>query len=383
MSYINTFDKKVGKRSDDYRHDPGSYDYFGLAHWWAYNYGYKTTAGDRMKADGNRIKSYTTVIGRMFDPAEKGEQPFVLLSSGRYSNTTVTHMSAIRRAVSHMNYMFISNPDPFYKEDHIANLRALLSALEHLAEEYPKKRKESTRLDVIRSMISNKRNAEKYASYFKLRNSSEYKQIGKFPMPTDENFAELIEQSTKDKMAAEARAKAKKARALKKENKEKADKVQAKLKAWLNGDNVYVNSHYLEKVYLRIKDGIIETTENAHIGMMDAMKAYLRFKKGTLKEGMHIGPYTYGGIDNGKNAHVGCHIIPLKDIDLMVGAIIAERDAYIEDDRRTRDAEYEAEMEEMGSLDEIMGELAKLDESLEDIASAMGVPASMIGENED
>jgi flagellin-specific chaperone FliS len=370
MSLPNSFDREVGKRKNLYRHDPGSYDYSGLAHWWAYNYGYKTTGQGRMTADGNRIKSYSTVIGRMFDPVKKGAQPFVLLASGRYSNTTATHMSAIHSAVSHMDYMFIADPDPFGRDDHISNLRVILSSLEHLASEYPKKRKDTTREAVLSGMVNNKKNAEKYASYFKVKNTSEYKQIKKFPMPTDENFEELFEQTIKDKMAAAARLKAKKARARKKENEKNAAIAKGRLERWLKGEDVYVDSRYLEKVYLRIKNNLIETTESAHIGLIDAVKAYIRLKKGTLKEGMHIGPYVYGGIDEMKNIHVGCHVIPLEDVDIMIGTVIAEKEAYMEDDQRRRDAEYEAEQNV--SLGELFGELAQLVGGLDDAIEELG-----------
>ena len=323
MSLKNTFDKKVSKRSLGNKHSPGSYDYSGLAHWWAYNYGYKTTGGKRMTSDGNRIKSYTTVIGRMLDPAKNGLQPFVLLSSIRHSNTTATHVRAVLDAVSHMDYMFVRNPDPSSREDHISNLQLLLSSLEDLADDYHKKRKDSTRNTIVEKMIANKLNAEKYASYFKLKTTSEYKQIKKHPMPTDINFAELHEQSVKNRMRAKARADAKKARKLKEYRAEKASMAAASLKRWLNGEEVRVDGHYLEKVYMRISGDRIETTGRAALSLEEAIKAYLSFKKGTLKENMSIGPYSFGGIDEDMNAHVGCHVIPLKDIEAMIDEVIA------------------------------------------------------------
>jgi len=373
MSSRNTFDKKVGKRSSGNKYSPGSYDYSGLAHWWAYNYGYKHTGGGRMTSDGNKIKSYTTVIGRMLDPAKKGLQPFVLLSSERYSNTTATHMRAVLDAVSHMDYMFISNPDPRSREDHILNLQSLLSSLEYLAEDYHKKRKDSTRNAIVEKIMVNKLNAEKYASYFKLKRSSEYKQIKKYPLPTDANFTEFHEQSVKSKMRAKARADARRARRLKKDRAEKSLIEEANLKRWLNGENVRVNGDYLEKVYMRISGDMIETTSRVTVGLNEVTKAYLRFKKGTLKEGMKIGSYTYGGIDEDNNAHIGCHVIPLEDIDAIIGVVIAERAAYIENDQRIRQSAYDKEMDM--SFDEIMGELkdcfVQLDKTYDDIITSM------------
>jgi len=151
-----------------------------------------------MTADGNRIKSYNAVIGRMFDPVKKGGQPFVLITSNSYSNTTSGHISHLRGAVQHMDCIYISNPNPYGKEDHVSNLREILSSIEYSAREYPKKRKESTREAVAFQMARAKSITEKYGDYFKLRNLKEYKEIMKFPMPTDENFEELLEQTIQD-----------------------------------------------------------------------------------------------------------------------------------------------------------------------------------------
>ena len=383
-------DKKVRKRKSENPRSPGSYDYLGLAHWWVYNNGHASTAFDRrggvyrMSAEGTRIKSYSTVIGRMFDPVKKGGQPLILLTSNNYSPTTQTHMGAILSAASHMDYLYIANPDPCYMDDHQSNLNVLLSNLDHLAEEYPKKRRDSTRKAVANAMAENVSVANRYASYFKLKKTSPYKQIVKFPMPDDVDFESKIEQSVKDRMMAEQRARSKKVRDLEKQKKKEYEKAQSQLALWLKGEEVYVNRGYLDKVYLRIVDNTIETTENASIGMGDAIRAYIRFSKGKLNKGMHIGAYTYGGIDEDKNAHIGCHTIPLADIDKMVATVIAERAAYAEDDKRDRDKAYAEEMDV--GLDELFGELKDLmsgiDNAVSEISGAMGVPSHLIGQDE-
>lgn len=349
--------KIVSKRENSYRHLPGAYDYDGLAHWWAYNYGYKSTAGGRMSAAGNQVKSYSTVIATMFDPPPKQSTPFVLIAEGQHSSTTATHKRAVENAVLHMNYIFVSNPDPYLVEDHESNMASILASLAHLGEEYPKKRIDSTRNEVARRMTEYKVTAEKYASYFKLKNRSGYKQIMKFPMPGSDNFIELLEESNKSRMQAKAKAKAKKARKLAQLKAKEAEKAKLNLAKWLAGENVQIMSTYLDKTYMRIKKNKIETTNHASIGLIEAVKSYLRLKKGTLKEGMHIGPYVFGGIDTDDNAHIGCHTVPLADIDELIGIVVAEKEAYVEEDRRNREAEFQKEMDELPSFDDLFEQI--------------------------
>ncbi len=311
-------DCKVSKRSSDFRHSPGSYDYSGLAHWWAYNHGHRSTAGGRMSCSGTRIYSYTTVVARMFDPPKGRSEPLVLVSNERHSNTTQKHIGAILNAVRHMNVLYVDDVDPYRKQDHLHNLRSILNSQITLGASYKSKRADTTRQAVVDGMISNKKKAEMYATYFKLRNTSEYKQIMKIPIPGDPNFDEELEEYNKKKMAAEARAKAKKAKQLAKEKKEQFERAQENLKKWLSGENVYVDYGMLDKVYLRVKGDMIETTERAKIPLKEAVIAFKRFKKGKLREGMHVGPYAYSGIDSDGNAHIGCHVVPLQSIeDLM------------------------------------------------------------------
>ena len=315
-------DCKVRKRKADIPR-PGRYDYEGLAHWWVYNQGYVTTAGGKMSAEGTLLYSYNTVIARMFDPPNKGEQPFVLISSERYSNTTAKHINIVTYAVAHMNYVFVANPNPSIKEDHRCNLKMFLEEMEDLGLSYPRKRKESTKQAVIRRMTEIKADTEKYARYFKLRNLYEYKAIINFPMPDNNNdFTELVEQSVKDRVRHQQEAKMYEARKARLEHKKEVEKAKAKLKKWLKGEDVWVDGNLLERIYLRVKGGMIQTTRHAYIDIDDAIKAYLRFKEGKLSDGMHVGPYTFGTVDKDR-IYIGCHIFNIQTIEDFMEKLIS------------------------------------------------------------
>ena len=368
MSSRNTYDAKVSKRSSNFRHEPGKYDYNGIAHWWAYNYGSMSTAGDRMSTSGNRIYSYGTVIARMFDPPAGQSSPLVLITKQHYSTTTSKHVGAVRSAVSHMNYILVSDPDPYGKTSHIANLAAMLNHLEDLGESYQRKRLSHTKHAVFYKMRDIKSGALLYGEYFKLRNTKEYKRILKYILPGEQGFEEFVRVLPEERRKREAKDNAAKIRAARKAHKADYDKAQERLKLWLNGDDTRPpNPSYLDEVYLRVKGGVIETTEGAIISVSSATKAYLTHKRGHLTKGMHVGPYTFDGIDENNNAHIGCHTISMDKINAAVEVILAEREAHKENaeiDRRKLLDEQEREEEQ--SLDVLFSELKDLMSDMEE-----------------
>jgi len=320
MSYQDLF-KKVGKRSSDYRHAPGAYDYDGLAHWWAYNYGYKTTGKGRMSADGNTILSYNTVIAVMMDPPKGKTEPLVLISKYNYSSTTATHIGSVLNAVRHMNVIYVDEVEPTVHRDHIRNLEGFRSGMEAMAEAYRKARVDHTRAAYAESFIKKKDNAEVYAKYFKLRRESVYKSIMRMPDPYDKDFEKILGAEIDKRIKKEKADRAREKRELFEKEKEEKKLADIKLERWKNGEDVYVNKRFMDKTYIRLKDGFIETTENASIPAREACVAFKRYSNGKLKKGAHIGVYTFGGVDSSGDAHIGCHSIPYDDIKSLMETV--------------------------------------------------------------
>ena len=360
----NTYDSKVRQRSSDRMWEPGRYDYRGLAHWWAYNSNSVSTAGGRMSSRGTRIYSFSTVIARMFDPPPGHSLPLILISSQNYSPTTARHINAVKSAVSHMTCLYVSEPDPYSKDDYIANLAIMLGDLESLGESYPRRRTDETREQTLLDMARVKNSAEIYAKVFKLRNTKEYRRISRYLLPGDDNFDDFIANEPALRRKREARDRAKRIARAKKAHQEDYLKAQDKLKDWLNGGSSVPSMRFLDKVYLRVIDGYIETTEGANIPLSSAMKAYIQYKRGTLKKGMHVGPYILHGIDDDNSAHIGCHIITLDEIDSLVEVVVAEQEAYKEDARIDRQKLLDDE-EEYESLDSLFSELGALMSDME------------------
>ena len=311
---------KARDRKEKHESSVGRYDYSGLCHWWAYNYGSKSTASNKMHASGNSIYSYETIVATMYD-TPKSNTRTVLISDYSYSNTTRTHVSEIRKAVSHMNIIYASEASPRNRKDHISNLLVMVNRQYRLASLYQKKKKDSTRNQVLNSMKSNLLNAEKYATAFKIRNSKEYNQLKSIPLPDSDMFSEKLEISIKDRMSAENRAHKANVRKAAKLHKDRLAKALAGLERWKNGDNVYVDNRFIEQVYLRVKNGVIETSENASMNVKEAVSAYSRFKEGKLKIGQHVGEFSYNGVDSDENVHIGCHTIPLEEVERLMNTM--------------------------------------------------------------
>jgi hypothetical protein len=340
-----TFDKKVSKRHVEGFLSPGSYDYKGLAHWWAYNFGYKSTGGEvdgvpRMSIKGNWVYSFDTVIARMFDPPKGHSLPLVLIRQDDISNTTRKHKGAVFSAVHHMNVIYVQNPDPYLKGEHRANLSAMLSDIYINADLYS--RAKSRKNEYLQAISARIDDAKLYAEVFKLRSSKEYKSILAFEESATSDLDTLVKKSKKEMEAAKRRREKERAAKLAKKEQEKAEQAQEELKLWLNFEREYFHGgRYLPEVRLRVGNGLIETTNGASIPFREAKIAMKRFEAGKLSEGMHVGPYRFGGVDEDGYARIGCHTIKMEEI------------------RKALSMDYGEEKKE-SSLSELVGELNEL-----------------------
>lgn len=306
----------INKRSND-NLSVGSYDYDGLAHYWAYNYGRKSTAGDRMSVSGNSVYSYSTVIATMHPPISGGRPPFVLINTSDWGPTTSKHLNCVESSVSHMDHMRVDNANPRGKADHEHNLEVFFDTAMTASEKYARARSEWSINNHLRTYYRMIDNAKMYASYFKLRNNKFYKRLMELPDPSGEHSVEALKE-LKDKMEkAEQAANSKRLREIRKRDKELADKADTELQEWLKGANKVPNSRYLKQVYIRVKGAVVQTTEHASISLKACIAAYTKYNAGTLKQGDDISGFTFGGVQNGI-AGIGCHRVPMTEIERLL-----------------------------------------------------------------
>jgi len=266
----------------------GSYDYNGLSHWFVYNYGHKSTANGRMSCDGNAAYSYRTKITQMYDVPKGYNEPFILISGDTWSNTTTTHIGAIRNASRHLNQIEVSYVGPYNIEKHRVNLQFFYNKMIEAIKKYKRARTEWSKNRWNIQYYKALKDCELYADLFKIRREKLYKAIQKLPTIDDKLASQTVaEIEAKLKKQVEAKE-LKRRKALIVANKEKAKQAKVDLDNWLKGGNTIPNAQYLDKVYIRIKGAFIETTERATISLKSCIEAYKKYEAGTLKVGDNI-----------------------------------------------------------------------------------------------
>ena len=304
----------INNRKSQHTMKVGSYDYQGLAHWWAYNHGDKSTAGDKMSVYGNTVYSYRTPIAKMLPPRKGSKEPVIILCDlYGWSNTTQKHIRVVAMACSHLEIIRV-----FDLDCNIGTLKGYIDEQRELAHSYPRKRKERTREEVLIKMQQNVLNVENLASYFKLKRSKEYKAFKRIPLPTTDNFEEtlktVISKSTKIAEAAKRAVK----RKQQKQNEKRIAQAKDNLAKWFNGENVSVNMSMLGlSPKLRIKGDMIETTSKGTLPLKVARVFFKKYQEGKLKEGQHISSYMFRGVSNGI-ARIGCHRVELTEIERVL-----------------------------------------------------------------
>jgi len=318
---MKKLDAKVSKRGDSMS-DPRGHSYESLAHAWAYDFIYAIAGGEyngvpRMKAHGNWMYSYDTVIARMFDPPEGSREPLILITTQSYSNTTQRHLIAVDRATSHMNQLFVNDPDAQTKSQRRSNLSDILNEIYELSDKWTRSRKYKD--DIAKNIHNLSNTARLYAKYFGLSSSKEAKEISRFLDASSLDLSSVAIESAEEIRKAKKRREKDKARALAKKNAEKYAQAQEELGMWLNFEREYFHmDRYIPDVKLRVRNGVIDTSSGATLSFREAKIAYNRWKKGKLSKGMHIGPYSFGGVDGDEMVHVGCHTIRLDEIERVL-----------------------------------------------------------------
>jgi hypothetical protein len=301
----------------------GHYDYDGLAHWFFYNSGYETTAEGRMSCRENKIKSYSTCIGELFQN-KKGDVIF-LYSGFNYTPTTTKQMGIILQALPYnIKSVEVDNIDEHTPKEHIKGL--LDSSLVLFG------RSKRARLNKEMYLNDAKRALKDIctiASFFNLKRSSEYKQAIK--LLNDTSLYVLVENKVNKAKKAKI---AKKKRAIEVRQKELKELNILKSKvfknAFLGGDEwttnykigLYntglrglsyayrdVNNHDL----IRIENDKIVSSQNIQLPLKLARKMFNKWTDGKLKQGDKILSFRVLEVEK-DFIIVGCHKIMYEQV---------------------------------------------------------------------
>jgi len=256
-----------------------------IAHMWANQLQTEArNSGKNFYFEDKTIYSY----GRHFPIAkhvanEQGVKA-VLFTERIYSVTTSKHLQVVRQAISHLNVIYCYNPESTHKE----NFAQWLSSLEIIAANLKNARKPEKYLNQIKTVQDR---VSQYAVFYGIEIPESL--VIALSIGSKEQYKEYA-----DKKAAYQAEQEKKAAAQLKKDHKKA------LGEWLK---CKTNRLYLRNGvdYLRLNNGIIETTQAVKIPFEYGKKLYNKIKDGKLKQGEKILDFEVSEV--GKQIKVGCH----------------------------------------------------------------------------
>lgn len=260
-----------------------------VAHLWA-NRSRERASGSHFYFEGDTIYSY----GSHF-PIARHHKGVALFTNGTRSNTTARHISITRQAASHLTKFHVEDPT---KNPGRADVLSYAERVKDLSMRTARARNPDNHLNFLQSVVD-EGNAFCTRFGFKTR----------FSMP-----------SNLDELKAKAAASAERERAARAKAKAKLEADQAEtITRWIAGEAVQI-SWNISRVYLRNRDGIIETSKGAKVALDAALQAY-RFArinriKGWRRNGdtFKVGDYQLDSV-NEQGIIAGCHRIDWEEIE--------------------------------------------------------------------
>lgn len=291
-----------------------------LSHIWA-NQTQSHGKGSNMFFEHQTIYSY----GYHFKLAQfvnnKDGQRCVLINLKGYSNTTSKHQSLVWRAIP-QNVPFFKVVSFFNDIDaastaHKENLTHYMNEAERL--QGLAIRANKLKMGYISQLKNELGNFNQYCSFFDLDNLDKFssalnnlddkqRKIVSWLVSyeTSEEFTQWQNKQEKNKKKAEEKALI-----------DAKEKIEAFRQFKIS--SIYANlGHYLLRYN---KDSqMVETSGGVKIHGLIFIKAYNRLISGELKQGQHVGDFTFNGVD-ANIVSVGCHKIPMAEINNIVAVL--------------------------------------------------------------
>lgn len=245
---------------------------------------------------------------------KKGESA-ILFTTATYSVTTSRHISLVSDAM-HNTTVPVFRVEKLARYagdiDHSANLKAFVRDSEKALRSAVRSRKYATML--LNEAFGYEKQAQEYAKFFRIK-------APKFPfLPANKELEGLKEQfqaQDRKQAAKDAKERRERERQYKIEEEKAAIERQARLVAWMNGEQI---DTYLLRgcdCQLRIVGNEVETSQGAVVPVRHARLA-LRMVRHVMESGqefvtnghsIHIGHYMVNRIAPDGTLTAGCHVI--------------------------------------------------------------------------
>jgi hypothetical protein len=256
-------------------------------------------SGGNIYFNGAAIYSY----GSHFCMGKFLPNGIVLLTNRTYSNTTAKHLSGVRYAVNHLQRVYCAYPDGSIEK----NLKAFEGQMktQHEIITAPRKRPQ-TKQAAILAMGAIADNIDAYLAAMGTTFPNGFDELPLFYEFAKSQNIETLQTGLSN--INEVRTERQRLAALKQEKEAKERRIK-----WLKGENVSIYSE--GHVYLRAKDGYIETSKGAKVAIQEARILFDRIAQGKDVKGFEIGSYTV--ISMNGVLTIGCHKIERKEINRL------------------------------------------------------------------
>ena len=291
-----------------------------LTHIWA-NQTQSHGKGSSMFFENDSIYSY----GYHFKIAQfvinKHGEKCIFLNDRSYSNTTNKHQSLVWRAIP-SEYQFYRvkeffNDPNFATIPHRENIANYLTQAEKLKNNILKAKKH--KLGYVQQLKNIMHTIEQYQLFFDILDLTQFTYSCLNGLSIDERHKNICEWLGSYQVSDDFKKWVlKKEENDKKEEQKRIEDAREKIEAFRNFriSSIYANlGHYLLRFNKETNN--IETSGGVKMPKNIFLTAYNRLINNELKEGQHIGDFRYNG-NNGNIVTVGCHKIPINEIENIV-----------------------------------------------------------------
>ncbi|HCE45530.1 MAG TPA: hypothetical protein DET40_18475 [Lentisphaeria bacterium] len=268
-----------------------------VAHYWG-NQIQSEGRANHIFFEGKSIFSY----GRHFEIARFANSNAVFFNPRRYSSTTCQHQSLVRHAIP-------ANVEVFqidgFDNSHSENIKQLLDKVTDLRAKACRARlHKNFYLMECKNLIAK---IEKYLEIFHCKSE------------LSESHIKLIDsfRATKDNLLSEETVKAIREQ-QEKERQEKIRECKQKIQDWLSFKINHIPA--LDYVYLRIRDGIIESSRGARVRLESARMLWDKIKAGEPVRGIQVDNFTVISMTD-TILQIGCHKIEMIEVYRLAKAL--------------------------------------------------------------
>ena len=243
---------------------------------------------------------YHYPMGVIYNRRDGDTTNIVLFNSEGYSPTTSQHQSHASSAVTHLYTIYVPEPD-FPERD--CNREFLINNFKEQADKLKRVRKVYSVQGSINSVRELIEVYYDFCSAFSIT-------------PETYDIDELVPQKVVERLQRQAEKTQKtleeKERKRRQSEEEARKEEQPKLIKWLNGQNISLRGDLFEKVYLRIKNGEVETSLGASVPLDHAKRLLKLIENQKASQGERVGHFQLDDYDSQK-AVIGCHTIELNE----------------------------------------------------------------------